>query len=283
MAARPNPKGAQIRSVQLTDREIRRIVRLASQEAQRLMESASTVRSAQLQLASMNAEMWAGVESVVKDGIGDAVSRSAQIQALFDIPRLEQRGITSAAWRASVEATARAGVDALISRKENGITLSQRVWRNSQAAQRGLRDTIDTGLLLGKSQREIARDVFKYVNPNTPGGASYAALRLGRTEVANAYHTSTLRHYRETPWVEECKWHLSGSHPRPDECNEYAESGSRSNGVWLVEEVPNKPHPQCLCYTTPVSLPLDEYARRFETGEFDDYIDAQLAHAGVAA
>lgn len=275
---RPNPKGAQIRSVQLTDREIRRIARLASQEAQVMVNSASTVRAAQVQLAALNVEMWADVGDAVKSGIEVAATKSAQVQALFDLANLEHVGISGADWKRSMIATAQEGVQSLISRRENGFTLSQRVWRNSQAAQRGLREAIDVGLLLGKSQREIAKDVYKYINPNTPGGASYAAMRLGRTEVANAYHRSTIRQYQSTPWVEKCRWHLSGSHPRPDQCNEYADIGT-----YAVDDVPDKPHPNCLCYLTPVSLSLDEYARRYESGEFDDYIDAQLSHAGMAA
>lgn len=281
--ARPNPRTAQIAVAQMTDAEIRRVARLASQEAQRIINTSSTVRGAQAQLAAMNVEMWAGVGDAVRDGIEDAAVRSAHIQALFDNDLFKRAGISQPYWRQSLEATARQGIQSLISRRENGYTLSERIWRNSQASRRGLQQVIDVGLALGKSPQEIARDVRKYVSPSVPGGPSSAALRLGRTEVLNAYHRSSTRRYEQTPWIDRAKWNLSGSHPRPDECNEYAEGGNLKDGLWSVDQIPAKPHPNCLCYVTPVPPSLDEYARRYEAGEFDDYINAQMSHAGMAA
>jgi hypothetical protein len=277
--ANTDPLRRQLQVIQWTDAETRRIARLASQEAERIVNSASAIRGAQVSLAALNTEMWAGVKDATVGGIGDAVYSATEYQALFDEDLFARAGVGSRYWRAQQLATAQEGVKALVSRKENGITLSQRVWRNSQAAQRGLNDAINVGLALGKSQREIAKDVAKYINPNVPGGSSYAAMRLGRSEVANAYHTTNINKYKQTPWVEKVRWVLSGSHPRPDECNEYAEGGNLRNGLWSPDQIPAKPHPNCLCYTVPEMPDLEAYAKRFEAGEFDDYIDAQMGCA----
>jgi hypothetical protein len=277
--ARNDPLARQIRVVQFTDAEIRRICRLTSQEAERIVRTASQLRGEQVRLASLNAQMWLEVGDATRTGIERAALSATDYKALFDKELAARAGVSLPNWRASQLATAQEGVKALVSRKQNGYTLSQRVWRNSQAARRGLNDTINVGLTLGKSPAEIAKDVAKYVNPNVPGGASSAALRLGRTEVLNAYHTTSINNYKNTPWIGSCIWHLSGSHPRPDECNEYAEQGNLKNGKWSLDQVPAKPHPNCLCYITPVQMPVEEYAQRFKNGEFDDYIDNQLAVA----
>lgn len=273
-----NPLQRQIHVLGLTDTEMRRIMRQAAQEAERIIASSSVsaMRAAQLRLAAANGVTWQGVGEVVENGIGDGVFSALEYQALFDESMFDRAGISSRYWAATQVATAQQGMEALISRKENGITLSQRVWRDSQAAQKGLNDTINVGLKLGKTPRELAKDVSKYLNPNVPGGASYAAMRLGRSETLNAYHQTAVRKYQETPWVEKVRWMLSGSHPRPDECNEFAEGGNLKNGLWSPDQVPDKPHPNCLCFIEPVAMDLDKYAQKFKAGEFDGYIDEQM-------
>lgn len=281
VASLPRPLADQLKVVGWTDGEIRRIARLAGQEAERIVRTSSSLRGAQAKLAAANAEMWAGVKSATTTGMGDAVYESLELNALIDEELMAKAGVSSRYWRASQLATAQQGVESLISRKENGITLSQRVWRQSQAAQKGLNDAINTGLVLGKGPAEIARDVRKYISPNVPGGASYAAMRLGRTEVLNAYHQTSVRKYQQTPWIGSVEWRLSGSHPRPDECNEYEGGGDRPDGTWSPGEVPGKPHPNCLCYIEPVLMDFNEYAKRFDNGEFDEYIDEQMGCARV--
>jgi hypothetical protein len=72
------------------------------------------------------------------------------------------------------------------------------------------------------------------------------------------------------------RWNLSGSHPEPDECNEYAEQSHMPNGeagLWLPEEVPLKPHPNCLCYVTPENVSRDQFIADFESGKYDTYVD----------
>jgi hypothetical protein len=168
-------------------------------------------------------------------------------------------------------------VQSLISRKENGITLSDKVYRNKALSQGYVDRAINNGLLLGKSAAEIAKDVIGYIDPNVRGGASYAAMRLGRSEVLNAYHTTAINRYKANPWVEKVKWNLSGSHPRPDECNEYADSVHIKNGKageFFPEDIPAKPHPNCLCYIEPVVMDLDTFAKNFKSGKFDDYVES---------
>lgn len=269
----------QILPIQFTDAEIKRLLQNATADAASIMSSASSLRSAQIQLAKMNVELWANVESAVKVGIGDAVWNAKEMGALFDEKLFEAAGMSSTYWRASMMETAKQGVDSLISRKQNGITLSSKVYKGEALSKGLVSDAINNGLLLGKSAREIAKDVTKFINPDVPGGVSYAAMRLGRSEVQNAFHTTNLNDYKEKPWIEKVRWFLSGSHSRPDQCNEYASAqnfASGPAGIYWPDDVPGKPHPNCLCYIEPVMMDLDKYVKQFKQGKFDSYIEDQM-------
>lgn len=277
-----------IRTVGLTDVEIRRVTRDAAAEARRMIASmpdGPSIRKAQLDLARLQAEMWGSIGDATRVGIGDAFDASAAWQARWDHDFLKLAGISGTHWQQSMLATSRQGIESYIGRKHNTMTLSDRVYRN-RAMSRGYVDrAINNGLLLGKSVKEIADDVYKYISPTAPGGAAYSAHRLARTEVTNAYHESSKARYRQTPWIEQVQWNVSGSHPRPDVCDEYAEDVRGPGwdaGVYKVNEVPEKPHPQCLCYITPVQMDLDKYAKNFKAGKYDDYIDQQMGCARIA-
>lgn len=278
-----DPLLRQVQAVQFTDSELKRLLINASNEAGSIMKSnASDLRKAQVALNNLSAQMWKSTGQAIGVGIGDAIYNSAEYQALFDEDLFRAAGLSSKYWRQSMIAQASQGIQNVISRKENGIALSDKVWKSDQLTRTALHDTINTGLLLGKSPAEIAKSVVGYLNPAVPGGASYAAMRLGRTEVLNAYHSTTLKRYEASPWVDFVKWNLSGSHPKPDECNDYAENShykGKGAGIWAVNEVPGKPHPNCLCYVTPVAPSLDDFAKQFKAGKYDDYIDSQMGCA----
>jgi hypothetical protein len=135
---------------------------------------------------------------------------------------------------------------------------------------------INESLLSGRSAREIASLVHKYINPRTPGGASYAAMRLGRTELNNAFHTTSIRMATDDPFVDRMRWNLSGSHPRPDICNELASAVNRSGwepGEYSVGQIPGKPHPQCLCFTTTIPISEEAFLRNIHAGKYDHMAD----------
>jgi hypothetical protein len=79
-------------------------------------------------------------------------------------------------------------------------------------------------------------------------------MRLARTELNNAFHLSQIYSFYDRPYILGVKWNLSESHPRPDECNEYAQGDhvGMGSGVFRVQDTPAKPHPNCFCYLTPV-------------------------------
>lgn len=159
----------------------------------------------------------------------------------------------------------------LRSRFLNDIDLSPNVYRNAAYMSGKIDDIVNTGIALGQSTREIADAVVDHINPKVPGGQRYAAQRLARTELNNAYHSTSIRSYMSSPWVMGVKWHLSGSHPKPDQCNDYAEEDHNGLGVgmFLPAEVPAKPHPMCFCFLAPVTPTPDQFMKSLMSGKYN--------------
>jgi hypothetical protein len=285
-----DPLRNQVRVMRASDTELRKALRDAAREADRIlralgddMRPGAQVTRTRMELARLNTEMWLTINDDIRDGIGVAFDESSRWQAKFDKVLFDAIKLDIPNWSDSLVASSRQGLPNYLARKHDGYTLSQRVYRNSALSKGYVDRAINNALLLGKTPRQLADDVRKYISPDTPGGASYSAMRLGRTEVVNAYHRNAVTRYQQTPWIDKVKWNLSGSHPRPDECNEYAESGDlRGAGVWSADNVPAKPHPQCLCYVTPIQPSLDEFVNRYKSGEFDEYIDSQIGLLSAA-
>lgn len=283
LVATRDPLRNLLNTVAPTDRQIKAALRAAAKEAESMLADAAPTRRLQLELARNQIAMWLEINGHIRDGVGDAFTSSTQYQALVDNALFRAAGVDVAQWYGSMSATAERGLANYLARAHDGYTLSQRVYRQAALANGTIDKIINNALLLGKSPKELARDVAKFISPSTPGGASYAALRLGRTEVVNAYHRSSILRYQETPWVERAQWSLSGTHPRPDTCNDIAESGDfRQAGVYRVNNIPDKPHPQCLCYITPIPVDLDKFARDYKAGKYDSYIDGVLGNAAAA-
>lgn len=171
----------------------------------------------------------------------------------------------------SLRAAAESGLKSVKARKRR--ELSKRVYRQRALHEGKIENLIQEGIVANLTARELAETVYKYVSPTTPGGASYAAMRLARTEINNAFHERQVAGANR-PGVRAVKWNLSGSHRVPDLCNVYADHGG--NGEWPVDEIPDKPHPQCFCYLTYVSMTPKEFREKLEAGDFDKEIDRRM-------
>lgn len=178
----------------------------------------------------------------------------------------------------------KSAVDAYISRQENRIELSSRVYKNMDLFIGKVDKRINLALLKGASADELAKDISRFINPNVMGGVKYAAMRLARTELANAFHTTTIRQGREMPWVQGFQWNLSGSHGRPDVCNEYAQDDHDGLGAGIFKKanVPGKPHPQCLCYLTMAQVDEQRFIRNMKSGRYNQYMTQMINDPSVA-
>jgi hypothetical protein len=261
------------------DRAIRAALQRAALDTAKRIRTLDTtpgvgaqVRAAQLRvtLRAINDELAATYRGTITPTIvrGQREAAEAAQKASDAIDRVLFRAVGEQAADVlleSFQATARRGIstDAARRRRE----LSSRVIHNLRDVVEEVEKTIRSGIISGLSPRELARDVFKFISPTTPGGASYAAMRLARTEINNAFHEQQIRAANK-PWVEGVKWNLSGSHPRPDQCNDYAsQSDGLGRGVFKTGDVPSKPHPQCLCYLTYETLSPSAFLDALSTGK----------------
>lgn len=176
-------------------------------------------------------------------------------------------------------------------RKENGFTISDRIWKVTDQYKGEIELGIDLALGEGKSAAQLSRDVRQYLKePNNlfrrvrdkhgnlvlskraaafhPGQGVYRssyknAMRLARTEVNMAYREADAARWDELPFVVGYEIHLSGRHPEPDICDD------------LKGKYP-KPfkfrgwHPHCFCYCTTIlstDEEFDEMQRRILNGD----------------
>ena len=219
-------------------------------------------------------EMWHRVEKVTVVGMHSAgelaVNQALDRDLLIGMPG---SGIIQYAPGMFVDAAV--GVESLISRRTNGFPLAERIYANGTLGIKQAARIVERELVLQRSAREIARQVKGLYNPDVPGGQSYAAKRLARTEINNAHHSTTIRQSQDRPWVKAMKWNLSSSHPRADSCDDYAKKDhyKMGRGVYKKGDTPRKPHPQCLCYLTHVQVDEDEFINSLVGGKYDPWLN----------
>lgn len=175
--------------------------------------------------------------------------------------------------RTSLAATSERGVEAAVARLTlSEIPLAARIY-NTQAWMDGrIQRGINSALARGLSAREFAKEATDWFDPNTPGGVRYAAMRLARTEINNAFHATSIQQAEEKPWIGKMQWHLSSSHPKADLCDAYAKGGVMGDGIYAPRDVPRKPHPHCFCYVVPISPSEDDFLDNLLSGNYDKYL-----------
>lgn len=287
--ATPNPLRAYITVQTKYDRELARVLERAARDIWRRIESlgdgiGAEVRKAQLRLVlteirNVQQEMWvSGVGRVVRDGRRAAAEASESVAETLTrvlyaaLPERVAQTVSD-----GLKATARAGIERDFARIPRA--LSTRVYHDFALTSGQVERTIRSGMVSGLSARELAKEVYVFISPTTPGGASYAASRLARTEINNAFHQQQIAGAKR-PGVTAAKWNLSGSHPKPDICNQYADQDEfgLGPGMYPPDEVPpSKPHPQCLCFITYRTMNAREFRDALDRGDFDAELDKRTA------
>jgi hypothetical protein len=268
----------------LTRRQLSLILKGAAADAERLVEElggrqsfSRKVRRAQLRavlavLDPVHSSMWNTVGNLIVDGMSKQGALAAHQSLLLD----KKLGLPSSAvelLRPYIHADVNNIVSNLISRKTSGYRLADRIYKAGKVTTKQVGVLIDRALVQQLSHRELAAQVRRFYRPDVPGGASYAANRLARTEINNAHHHTSMRLSAQKPWVTGFKWNLSGSHPKPDECNEMAaHDAGLGEGVYPKGEEPDRPHPNCLCYVTHLTVEDDVFMDNLLAGRYDRYM-----------
>ncbi|ARW57098.1 MuF-like minor capsid protein [Mycobacterium phage Candle] len=240
-----------------------------------------TAATRRLQLALAHKEirkrmnsLYGDVSDIIKTSQSSA-AKAAVDAALKDEERLLSKilpnPVDRAQYAASLRATAERNIEATMTRVlETNRPLSKKVWKTRALSQGMVDRAINNALARGDSFEKLARDVRHLIDPNTPGGVTYAAKRLARTEINNAFHAQSIRDAQEKPWVTSMRWNLSKVHmddPK-DPCEHYAKQG-----LFPIDKVPDKPHPHCRCFVTPEEADDEMLEHMFNSGQLDDYLD----------
>lgn len=276
---------AHLKDMRAYDRELADILKDAAGEVDRILRGGlpsdagvgAVAERAQLkQVAYALRVNQADLFDEVSRTLKQAILRTQVIagEGTMEIDAILGKKLKDAGLRESFLASSRHSIENVRSRLANDIKLSRQVYRTQKLSQGWVDRVINRGLAGNRSAAQIARDVATMINPNTPGGVSYAARRLARTEINNAFHTTSIRTAAAQPWVEGMKWQLSGSHPRPDPCDDFAHNDpdDLGEGVYKPTNVPGKPHPQCLCYVSTVVVDEDLFVDRLVAGRYDRFL-----------
>lgn len=272
-----------IKAQQKTDREMVKILKSAQRDAERALARSlggrqgigaqirqDQLRAARTAILREQASMWRKIGNAVVAGRYESAAAAADSMHIYDrmLFTAVGEGATADALLDGMRAFAQSAIDLGNTRLvASRIELSHNVYRTQALSNGWVEKTVQDMITRGTSARELAAAVKGFINPNTPGGASYAAMRLGRTELNNAFHASQVLIADKEPWVDKVQWNLSGSHPKPDKCDEYA-----THKLYDPKDVPSKPHPQCLCFMTPEVIPQDEFMSALLGGRYDSYI-----------
>ena len=270
---------------QFANRDIYKILVEASEDAEARILALSgrhgigaTVERSQLRavrqvIAEVLKEVFRGkVLTSISNARADAAEQAVKATNVWDdrILRLvtddaSQRKVL----KRSLEQTARRGIENTVLREIQGtIPLSRQVYK-TEALAKGLIDRrVASGIASGQSAKKLADDVKSMIKPSVSGGVSYAANRLARSEINNAFHAQSIASMSDRPWISQSKWNLSGSHaPSGCACERYARIG-----VFAIGEIPKKPHPQCFCYITPEIPDTEFIIQQFESGMYDQWL-----------
>lgn len=216
------------------------------------MQARMTKRAMNMSIAAIQKN----TEGAILKGYADAAAMASYLVSDDEKTLLRLiSGDTSLANLAENEALrAMGGVETVMARRKmSQMPLSEQVYKTGLIAKGQVDKYVDRALVRGLSWGDFAKGAKDLIDPNTPGGVAYAAKRLARTEINNAFHAATAERYANSGVAGlTVDWNLSESHPTPDLCNKYEE-----DGPYDPEQMPKKPHPMCLCYVT-ANLPSED-------------------------
>lgn len=244
------------------------------------------MRRIQAAMLREQARIFGELQQEIPRRRAEAAARAIDLGVETDSALFRVAGMTSVApefRRALTEGLLRTTEVAVTRMTQSQFPLSERIYRTQIWMGGRVQAKINSALARGLTPRQFANEALDWFSPSTPGGMRYAAMRLARTEINNAYHAIAVNAAAEKPWVSGMKWHLSGSHPKADECDELAHEDrfKMGPGVFPPKDVPRKPHPQCLCQVTPVVVDEDEFFDNLLGGNYDDYLARKRAGLGA--
>lgn len=152
-------------------------------------------------------------------------------------------------------------------RVDKGLSVSQKLWYQSQALKKELEHTISTAIEKGQSAVVLSKRISKYLidypslkadytekfgKAVTCANCQYASVRLARTEINIAYRKAEQIRWQQFDFILGYEIKLSKRHPAPDICDDLL-------GIYPKDFVFLGWHPNCMCYVVPIVMSDEEY------------------------
>lgn len=156
---------------------------------------------------------------------------------------------------------------AFLKRKDNGLTLSQKIWKQSDNFKQELEYAISSGIEKGQSAITLSKKISKYLHdfPSLQADykkkygtatechdCEYRSIRLARSEINMAYREAEQTRWQQMDFIKGYEIKLSHSHPKKDICDELA-------GIYPKWFKWTGWHPNDLCYVIPIVMTDDEW------------------------
>ena len=222
----------------------------------------------------LNAVLVRAIEKGVESGTLQYLLITREVLKIADVPI---KPFLVSQQRANQRA-----VEVAINKQIQGLNLSDRIWSASKKINHSLGQIAIDSIREGKHPVEAAKRMQRYViagkktlvaeYPNMmdrigdmlPEKLAYEALRLARTEMADAYGEAEKRTAKEAPFSQGIKWRTSNAGTACNDCKANAEKVTDLGvGVYRAEDLPTYPaHPNCLCDLQQVVEGVVSYARR---------------------
>jgi len=174
---------------------------------------------------------------------------------------------------------------------QDGLQLSQRIWRLDRASVGGIQQTLYGGVAQQKGAWDIAKLLEQFLGAGRDcprwtrsrlrltkkeiaagvktglisgdacagQGVAYNALRLARNELQIVHGLATDSAMAAMPWIERERINLSPSHPIEDVCDTVVRGGEKGDGVYAKGTISLPLHVQCLCFKTAVQMSRDDF------------------------
>ena len=152
-------------------------------------------------------------------------------------------------------------------RKDKGLNLSTKLWKQADIYKESLEATISTAIEKGMSATTLSKRISRYLKdwPSLQADyqeryakatrchdCEYNSIRLARNEISMAYRTAEQLRWQKFDFILGYKIKLSDSHPRYDICDDLA-------GDYPKDFKFRGWHPNCLCFTVPIVMSEEEY------------------------
>lgn len=209
------------------------------------------------------------MQALIYSGISDEWKRSNALQDLLanDVLKGFTRTIGDEKRKLYYDPN-NSALEAFKKRKNAGLTISQRLWKQTPVVKKNLERALSTGIAKGVSVVQLSKRVTKYLNDYSSlsrdyrkkygkaldiSGCEYRSVRLVRNEINLAYRTAEQERWKKMDYIKGKRIRTTQnlSH-KTDMCDALAGDYPK-DFLWIGW------HVNCMCYAVPIVMSEEEY------------------------